>query len=327
MSVRFIIIYFFSIISLHASKNLVSVDSMSTNLIQEKTNQDIKLIYHELKQQTLPTLADKITLISTKFLGKPYQLKALGEGRTGYYDKDPLYRTDAFDCETYVDTVLALALADNQSLFQTRINEIRYRDGEISYVTRNHFTCVDWNKNNQKQGFIQDITTNIRDENHQPVFEIATALIDKPAWYQHATLETIHVPNASTLEKNHRLALLKKAGLREKRVVSRVAYIPISLLFDSKGHENSYLFKQIPNAAILEIVRPNWDLTASIGTHATISHLGFVIWQNNRLLFRNASSLTGKVVDQPLIAYLKKTQQSPTIKGINIQIVTNSNLT
>ncbi len=82
-----------------------------------------------------------------------------------------------------------------------------------------------------------------------------------------------------------------------------------------------YLFKQIPNGAIIEIVRPNWDLTKQIGTHLNISHLGFAFWQQGNLIFRHASSEARQVTETPFIHYLKKAKKSPTIKGINIQVL------
>ena len=82
-----------------------------------------------------------------------------------------------------------------------------------------------------------------------------------------------------------------------------------------------YFFQQIPNAAIIEIVRPNWDLTKEIGTHLNVSHIGFAIWKNKTLYFRQASSIHHQVIDTPLTSYLYDAlKNSETIKGINIQI-------
>ena len=102
--------------------------------------------------------------------------------------------------------------------------------------------------------------------------------------------------------------------------MSTIPYIPLSVLFDNAGQANMHLFKQIPNAGIIEIVRPNWDLTKQIGTHLNVSHLGFAIWINNVIFFREASSEHHQIIDVPLIDYLRAAQKSPTIKGINIQI-------
>jgi len=71
----------------------------------------------------------------------------------------------------------------------------------------------------------------------------------------------------------------------------------------------------------MEIVRPNWNLQDKIGTNLHISHLGFIIWQDNQPYFRHASSESKKVVNVSLKSYLKDMLKSPTIKGVNIQIV------
>ncbi len=288
---------------------------------EQQANQDITQLYHHLKNQSIPDMSTRIERISRAFLGKPYLLGSLGEGAQGHYDQSPLYRTDAFDCETFVDTVLALAIATDQMQFKHMMNQIRYRNGLVSFTSRNHFTCLDWNRNNQRQGFVKDITTTIRDKNNKEVARFARALIDKPAWYQHMTDTQIHIQGLDAKQKQKRLHTLQQEGAQLPKSTSTIPYIPLSILFDRNGQANPYLFHQIPNAAIIEIVRPNWDLTPQIGTHLNISHLGFAFWKKDVLIFREASSTHGQVVDVSLIDYLRDTIKSPTIKGINIQIV------
>lgn len=74
-----------------------------------------------------------------EYLGVKYVNDPLGEG-VGY-DADPLIRDDAFDCLTYVETVLACGNVD-------RLNQIRYANGKISFENRNHFFTSDWLRNN-----------------------------------------------------------------------------------------------------------------------------------------------------------------------------------
>ena len=126
---------------------------------------------------------------------------------------------------------------------------------------------------------------------------------------------------ASPKEEAKLLQSLKQRGNQLSVVTSVIPYIPLSVLFDSAGIANKHLFNQIPNAAIIEIIRPNWDLSKEIGTHLNVSHLGFAFWDKENLLFREASSVQNRVVDVPLIEYLRDFRTSPTIKGINIQIV------
>jgi hypothetical protein len=278
-------------------------------------------LYHTLKQIPKHDMASRIDAISSYWLNQPYKLSALGEGEQGRYDQAPLYRVDAFDCETYVDTVLAAALAKDSTTFKQCIRRIRYREGRISFLTRNHFTCLDWNTNNHRQGYLKDITRDIYDKQHQPIAQTATALINKPAWYQKLPIDRIRLSFTDEKTRQQRWNELKRKGAELKAQTSQIAYLPLTALFNAKGEANRYLFKQIPNAAIIEIVRPNWDLEKEIGTHMNVSHLGFAFWKNGTLIFREASSTYGHTVDVPLLTYLREARKSPTIKGINVQVV------
>lgn len=294
--------------------------------LQAMADKSIEPLYHSQLIKLNSDISSRIDVFSAQFLGKPYLLNALGEGEQGYYDSTPLYRTDAFDCETYVDTVLALALAHDVSSFEQRIRQIRYQNGLVSFIHRNHFTDLDWNQHNQKQGILKDITTTLHDKHGHSVAKVAQAVIDKPNWYQHFSTTIIRINHPSKTEQIKRLASLKQKGRQLPRTVSSIPYIPLTALFNKLGQTNQYLFKQIPNAAIVEIIRPNWDLTQQIGTHLNVSHLGFAIWEKNVLMFREASSLDHGVVAVPLIDYLREAQKSPTIKGINIQIVASGDI-
>lgn len=288
--------------------------------IEEQANFSIKKLYHTLNAMPNTSMADRIDQISAYFKGTKYILGSLGEGPNARYDQYPRYRVDGFDCDTYVNTVLSLALATSLESFQECLKYTRYKNGKRSYVNRNHFTSIDWNNSNQQRGLLKDITLSIKNEQKQSVALFANALINKPDWYEHKTIDTIRLSKEDKNEQKKRLIELKTKGKKLETTLSNVPYIPFTALF-SESKPNFYLFSQIPNGAIIEIVRPNWDLRKQIGTALDISHLGFAIWINNELYFRQASSQYGKVVDVPLIDYLNKARSSPTIKGINVQVV------
>lgn len=295
----------------------------NTKLSSERTNSEIDNIITNIQNKNFKNFQQKIAYINQIFLNKPYEFNALGEGENGEFDNYPLYRTDAFDCETYVDTVIALALAKDLSSFQKIITQIRYKDGIVSFTNRNHFTCIDWNYNNQKQFITTDITKNITDNNKKKICKDANAIIDKPNWYKNLPLSRIRLNNTNNINKNAKLASLRAKGNEFKKILSTIKYIPLDKVFvDDKI--NMQIIKQIPNGAIIEIVRPNWDLTKIIGTNLNISHLGFVVFEKDVPYFIHATSEKLMVVKVPLIEYLKKASDSPTIKGINIQIINNN---
>lgn len=294
--------------------------ALTTEVIEEQANISIKKLYHTINRHPNTNMAERINWFSDQLKGTDYFLGSLGEGPNALYDQYPRYRVDAFDCDTYVNTVLSLALANSLKSFQMCINNNRYANGQVDYIARNHFTELDWNTNNQNRGVLKDITATITDEDNKPVALTAEAVINKPGWYAHKTIDTIRLENKSEAQRMERLNELKEKGALLSSNVGNILYLPFSKLFEN-DKPNRYLFQQIPQGAIIEIVRPNWDLRDKIGTALNVSHLGFAIWINNALYFREASSQFNKVVDVPLIDYLNQARKNPTIQGINVQIV------
>jgi hypothetical protein len=295
--------------------------ALNSSAAEKKANSAIKALYHRLNSMPNTSMQERIDWISGQFLGVHYVLGSLGEGPKAQYDQFPQYRIDAFDCDTYVNTVLSIALANSVTSFQQRIKNVRYKNGIVSYLQRNHFTGLDWNQNNQQSGILKDITMSIKNRQNHSVAQLANAVIDKPSWYAHKTLATIRLERPEKTIEEERLAELKLKGTQLNVEPETVPYLPFTVLFPKENQPDMYLFAQIPNGAIIEIVRPNWDLRQYIGTALNISHLGFAILKKDQLYFRQASSEYGKVVDVPLTQYLAKAKNSPTIKGINVQIV------
>ncbi|MDF1684769.1 MAG: DUF1460 domain-containing protein [Legionellaceae bacterium] len=285
-----------------------------------EADQTIRQLYHTLDAKPTP-MATRLDAISQRFINQPYEGNALGEGPGAPYDQAPIYRVDAFDCETYVDTVVALALAPDLNHFTQCIKNIRYADGDVTFTKRNHFASLDWNQNNQHAGILKDITTTLTNQKGEPAARYAKALINKPEWYKQLDQERIRLPHALPEEQSKQLNALRREGKHLKAQRVNTPYIPLTALFDTQGKPNLALFDQIPDGAIIEIIRPNWNLATRIGTRLNVSHMGFVFRKEDDLRFRHASLLKKKVSDMSLISYLERARTSPTIRGINIQII------
>lgn len=106
-----------------------------------------------------PDLRRRIVLIARQHLGQPYRLGPLGEGGIEPYDTDPLYCLWASDCVTFVEQVWAMALSHDFDTFHETLQRIRYRDGRIGMLSRNHFTEADWNLNNA--WLLADVTRDV----------------------------------------------------------------------------------------------------------------------------------------------------------------------
>lgn len=279
------------------------------------TPYDVVQTYYQILHS--PDKDGKIEQISRYFLGRPYKLGPLGEGEKGYFDRRPLYDFHAFDCLTFVETTLALAYSDEPADFLGKLKRLRYKNGKVDYLRRNHFMSLDWNRNNSL--FVRDITSSIKDSKGKKITELSAATIDKQSWFQSKTLQDLSLPKYSDYEKKERLVELKTMAQRilPHRVV--ISYVPLNRLFNTQGEPISSIFSQIPTGAIVEIVRPNWNLRAKIGTNMHISHLGFALRkQDGELIFRQASSEKKKVTDINLAKYLKSYLNSPTVKGVKI---------
>ncbi len=261
----------------------------------------------------------KLEYFSAAFLGQRYLNGALGEGMEGEFDQSPLYRTDAFDCMTYVSTVLALINANDLQTFKQMIKKINYKEGLVYYQNRNHFTSTDWNPNNESQGFIKDITMTIHNQNNQSIAEIDNTYINKKAWYDKKTLASIKLLSPLTIEKQQQLlARFRGLSAEVSNQEAHIPYVPLTALYDKQGRPNQFIFDQIPTGSIIEIVRSDWKAD---GTELDVSHLGFALRTKDGLVYREASLIKKEVIDIPLAEYLRKYLNDRAFNGINIQLV------
>lgn len=151
--------------------------------------------------------------VGANYLGTAYVLDPLGEGSG--YDADPLIRFDAFDCATFVETVLADGDVE-------RLNKIRYAGGVIAFENRNHFIETDWMPNNS------DLVENVSNKYGKTKMRHVT--VDKAAWGRvvhgveidtlpvDADIEYIPYDALKTINNTKPLIVLFMVGMSEKRV-------------------------------------------------------------------------------------------------------------
>ncbi len=266
----------------------------------------------------LKNIPERIAYFGELFLGAPYVNGPQGEGEDAEFDQSPLYRFDCFDCVTYVNNVLALSFSNNTLEFKHNLLKLNYYDSKPEYQNRFHFMSIDWNSQNQKNNFLRDMTADIAEP------EYAIGEIDKPNWFLKRSLDDIKLVNAvnTTVKKNlaEKLKKLQNLSQHFKKQTARLAYLPTQKLLERN------ILEKISHGAIIEVVRPNWNLKDKIGTNLHVSHIGFGIRKNNNLYFRHASSEHKKVEEVLLKNYLQNFLDSATIKGVNIQCAINDNI-
>ncbi len=103
----------------------------------------------------------QLNALSSRFLGRRYRLSPLGEGKG--VDLDPLLRFDAFDCTTYIETVIALARSPEQNRDEQirQLNLIRYSGGTPDFAARRHLPVFQWLPQLETAGILRDISVEI----------------------------------------------------------------------------------------------------------------------------------------------------------------------
>ncbi len=233
------------------------------------------------------SLCEKIITTSNEFLGKPYSLGPLGEGRG--IDTDPLYRFDKFDCLTFVETVLAKTFSSENN-FPEIMNDIRYKDGYVSFETRNHFQNPDWVNNNAK--YVKNISN-----------EISKFILNKDA-----KQSVINLDKKSWFKKNYDI------DVDVKPQTVTLDYITLSDFKNNIEKFTSFVNKPY----IFMTVISDKTLPQKVGTEIDVSHTGFLIKKNGVLYLRHASSIAGKVVDNNFEKYIERMQKNPKYMGFSL---------
>ncbi len=103
-------------------------------------------------------LGVRMDAASRTFLNLPYTNEAAGEGIGE--DTDPPARYDTFDCLTFVEEVVSLALAGDPLYAPEIRNALRYK-GTPSYTSRRHFMEAEWVPGAIQSGLLEDITARV----------------------------------------------------------------------------------------------------------------------------------------------------------------------
>ena len=100
-------------------------------------------------------LAKRIRHFSGLLSGRAYVEGSLGGGPES--QEELRVSLTAFDCVTFIETVLAFSLARSVEHFIDLIRRIRYERGDIEWSRRNHY-MIDWVRTNEAEGFVKNLT-------------------------------------------------------------------------------------------------------------------------------------------------------------------------
>ena len=142
-----------------------------------KFNEEDLDTYLPYLQYSVPDIHERMKHLARKDLDQPYEIYLLGEYPAEIYDRQPLYILDKSDCVVFTEHILAMSMAHDWQSFFSILQRIRYRDGIISYITRNHYSEYDWGPNNSW------LADNITDELGGKYIELDTMHVNKGRFF------------------------------------------------------------------------------------------------------------------------------------------------
>lgn len=213
-------------------------------------------------------IGEQMKALTIPLLGMEYLIDAAGEEKEP--DLDPIVRYDAFDCLTFVEEAMALAIGENESETERIRRDLRYQGASIDYEERNHFMLSQWIPNAIEKGYLVDITHTIGE----------THLVSK----------TIEAKTWAHWRGRHKYPFTIEqypTGTYNLGVLSLDAAI-----------EN---VQKIPEGALVVVIRQNKEYNPLL-----ITHLGFVVkYSDTDIRIRHATKMAGGTVkDNYLTWYL-----------------------
>lgn len=209
------------------------------------------------------------------FLGAPYAAGTLEGDR----EERLVVNLRAFDCVTFVEAALALAIVIGQGLkdfsaFLARLERIRYRNGRcVGFASRLHY-FTDWLNDAGRKGILRDITASLGGLAYEKTL------------------------NALSSNRERFPALADRRELRRLRLVEgicsrrRLHFLPKAAVRGSEG--------RLAEGDIIAVTTevPGMD----------VSHVGIAVPVGDRIHLLHASSLAGRVLlsEEPLAAYLER---------------------
>jgi hypothetical protein len=236
-------------------------------------------------------LNERLVDVSDAFVGAPYVVSPLGEGEGK--DADPRLRFDAFDCTTFVETTLALALAHDLDDARAILDRIRYRGAVVAFDERRHFPESEWIPGLVAAGLLQDVT---RAVGGAPCAQERGTPAPCPAPTDDVRLEK-KVLDAAVWKRARGKNL---PDLPPERVPSGTFALDVWRLPAAAAHP-----ERIPLGTVLHVVRVDFK-----NVPVRVSHQGIVIEKDGKRFLRHAADRSHHhVVDEPLDRFFARVQR------------------
>lgn len=226
--------------------------------------------------------------VTAPFLDAPYVLSPLGEGSG--VDADARLRFDAFDCTTFVETALALALGQDLDDSREILDHLRYQNGSVHFTTRRHFPEAEWIPDLTKAGLLVDITRQVGGTS----VTVESKKLDATVWHR---------------AKHEGLPKLDDA-----RIPSGVFSLDVWPLDEAAAHP-----ERIPAGTLLHLVRVDFP-----SVPVRVSHQGIVVDKDGHKVLRHAADrMHHRVVDEPLERFFSRMKQYGKwpVRGVHLTAI------
>lgn len=237
--------------------------------------------YLSFLSATEPDLRKRIVHLARKNIGQPYELYLLGEMPFEPYDPQPIYCLGKSDCLVFSEHMYAMALSHNWPGFMRLLQRIRYRDGQLGVVTRNHYTEADWNISNR--WLVEDITAQLAGDSAVKFHEA----IDRSKFFKNRYGLTVNVP----IEQHDDL------------------YLPYEQIERAKKHLQDGDFVNVVRATVKQGAPPN----EIFGGNAFVGHVGLIGHGPNGVVDLIHSS-EPRVREEPIDEYIARSTKDLAAK-------------
>lgn len=223
------------------------------------------------------------------FLGTPYVAGTLETKRAEHL----VVNLSELDCFTFVENVVALAWSLKShdrpvEAYRKLLRKIRYRQGRLQgYISRLHYFS-DWIHDNQKKGFLKDVTAEI---GGRPLRKAITFMTTHPDLYP---------------------PLRNPANLRRMKSVESAISRRILFFIPKKALRR--LEDRIRDGDLIAVTTNREGLD--------VQHVGLAVRVKNRIHLLHASSSEGKIVLSPKTLY-RYLMQSRVRSGIMVARLEN----
>jgi hypothetical protein len=235
-----------------------------------------------------PDLRKRIIHLAGKNIGQPYELYLLGEAPYESHDPQPIYCLGKSDCLVFAEHTYAMALSHDWPSFMKMLQRIRYRDGKLGVVTRNHYTEADWNISNR--WLVEDITKQLAGDKAVS-FEQA---IDREKFFKIRYKLDVDVP-----VEHH-----------------KDVFIPFEAVDQAKEALQDGDFVNIVRGTVRKDAPPS-ELASTFGGNAWVGHVGLIVHGDDGEV-RMIHSAQPKVREEPIDDYIArstKTMKDDDAKG------------